>query len=279
MLPHSFQVWAEKDPAAAAAYFRSLPPGELKASGIVKAWAAKDPEAALRWAGQANTFERADLIGTAVASVAGSDVGMAAALISQMEDGVLRDTATASLTTAWVAKDPTAALSWAAALPAGPARDKALADSSSIWAGSDSAAAAAWAAKAPEGSLPLKAYSAIMGVVRRDPAAAYAWINELPEGPAGHAIKNMFSFPRESQVDAVLALTEGKNKARIVEQASTKFFQTGPDQALAWALSLPDVKQRQQMRQFVEAIEPTDQPSFWNQMTLEKKAELLQRLK
>ena len=89
----------------------------------------------------------------------------------------------------------------------------------------------------------------------------------------------MFSFPRESQVDAVLALTEGKNKARIVEQASTKFFQTGPDQALAWALSLPDVKQRQQMRQFVEAIEPTDQPSFWNQMTLKKKAELLQRLK
>ena len=89
----------------------------------------------------------------------------------------------------------------------------------------------------------------------------------------------MFTISREPEATGALALPEGKYKARVVAQASTKFFQSGPDQALAWALSLPDAGQRRQMREIVEKMEPAEQSSTWNGMTKEKKAEILGRLK
>jgi hypothetical protein len=280
LLEKCLEVWAARDPDAAAVYFSSLPPGEMSSAGLVKKWAAKDPESALRWAEQANVHNRSELIEAAVAAVAETDIGKAALLVSGMEDGSLRDKATASLTSTWAAKDPEAALSWATQLPAGPARNKSITDAASGWAYKDVAAAAAWAKTAPAGSLPLQAYSRIIPQLQREnlPAAA-AWINELPEGTATHAVDAMFFFSREPDVVAALALPEGKYKTRMVEKASSRFFQMGPDRALAWILAQPDPALRKQMRQLVEAMEPTPKASTWNAMTREKKAELLLRMK
>ena len=279
LLAKSLEAWAARDPGAAAAYFTTLPPGSVPAVGLVKAWAAKDPESALRWAEQADVPKRAELIGAAVKAVAEADIGKASTLVSGMADGTLRDKATASLTMAWAAKDPLAALTWASSLPGGPARNNSIADAASAWAGKDVAAAAEWARSAPAGSLPPTAYNRIMWVLGRDVSAAYAWVNELPEGPAEHVVDTMFSLPREPEVNAALALPEGKYKARMVEKVSSNFFVRSPDQALAWALALPEAGQRAQMRGVVEGMEPVEQFSSWNGMTKEKKAEILERLK
>ena len=279
LLAKGLEAWAASDPVAAAAYFTTLPPGSVPAHGLVKAWAAKDPESALRWAEQANVPKRADMIAEAIKAVVETDINKASALVSGMEDGILRDKATASLTMAWAKKDPLAALTWASELPGGPARNNSIADAASTWAGNDVKAAAEWAKNAPAGSLPPAAYSRIMWTLGRDVSAAYTWVNELPEGAANHVVDSMFSLPREPEASAALALPDGKYKARMVEKVASNFFVRSPDQALAWALALPEAGQRAQMRGVVEGMEPVEQFSSWNGMTKEKKAEILERLK
>ena len=278
-LEKSLETWASRDPKAAAAFITTLPPGSAPAEGLVKAWAAKDPAAALQWIEQSPSLKKGELIGAAIKAVSESDVKRAAELVSGMADTPLRDKATVGLTQAWALKDPLAALTWAAALPNGPARNNSLVDAASIWSGKDVNAAAEWAKNAPAGSLPPTAYNQIMWHLGRDIPAAYQWLNELPEGPAGHVLNSMSNLPREPQANAALALPEGKYKAQMVEKVSSNFFVRSPDQALAWALGLPDAGQRAQMRQVVEAMEPVEQFSTWNAMTREKKEEILERLK
>lgn len=210
--------------------------------------------------------------------VASADLEKAVSIVSQMEDGVLRDAATASLTRAWAATDPKAAIKWAAELSPGPARNRSLEQTVAAWAKRDITAAAAWVKEAPESTIPVSAYCQIMSHLEEDISLGYTWLNGLPENAAAHAIKTMYTFPGESDVSAVLALPGGEYKELLLNRASTRFFQMRPDQALAWALSLPDPEQRQQVRQTVEGIETAEHTSFWNQITNQRKAELLQRL-
>ena len=233
----------------------------------------------MHWLEQTQVPNHAEMVALAVGVVAESDLGKAASLISGMEDGSLRDKATASLTASWAAKDPGAALAWASQLAPGPGRNNSISHALSLWARKDVNAAAEWAKSAPAGSVPPQAYTIIAQDFGKDLPAVASWMNELPDGPAILALDAMFTFSREQDVTAALALPTGKYKVSIVEKASTTVVQMRPDQALAWALALPDAAQRQQMRKLVEAIEPTEQYSNWNGMNKQKKAEILQRMK
>jgi hypothetical protein len=189
----------------------------------------------------------------AVEAAAKADLPAAVALVTQMPDGGVRDKAIASLASVWAKESPGAALEWIGQLPSGPARDQSLAHTAAAWAGKDAAAAAAWAKEAPEGALPPQAYANIMDALRKDPAAAYAWLNELTGTGAGRAAEHFISGWRDEDVAAAAALPEGPYKSRIVDKAVGGLLRRDPDKALAWALTLPAGSQRDTFLQTLTA--------------------------
>jgi hypothetical protein len=276
----SLAAWAKQDPAAAAAYYAKLPRGEADANGLAKSWAQKDPNAAIQWALLRHPFESGNLIGAILGAAGEKDISQACNLLTQIDDGPLRDNAAAGLMQTWAKQDPKAALTWASQQPAGPTRTAAVSQALNTWREKDLTAAAEFALAAPAGTVPPHAYTDIMYRLRQDPAAAYTWLNKLPDNMAEHTAKAFVQFARsESDVNAMRALPDGKYKNQLVNDATRNYFQAYPDQALTWALASSDASLRQSARQAVEAVEPTAAPTFFNGITADKKAVLLERLK
>jgi hypothetical protein len=246
----------------------------------MKVWAAKDAAAALSWIGTtASPSERGNMTVWAVDAAAKANLPATAALVAQMSDGAVRDKAISSLASVWAEKDPGAALEWIGQLPPGPARNDSLARTAEVWAGKDAAAAAAWAKGVPEGLLPPQAYASIMDTLKKDPAAAYRWLNELPASGGGRAAEHFIGGWRDEDVATAVALPDGPYKAQILDKAVTGILRRDPDKALAWALALPNGPEREAVRQTILATEPVAEARPFNALTASKKQELLQRLK
>ena len=159
-------VWAEKNPAAAASYFKEngLPGGiasdedRNSAAAIAKAWAAQDTAAAWSWVatlpedarGQATAevvtrmaerdpqaalhavqslitdYERAEAMQPLADQWARSAPVVAAAWVSALRDEAQQSYAASGLVTGWMATSPRAASEWVAQLSPGNARDSAI---------------------------------------------------------------------------------------------------------------------------------------------------------
>jgi hypothetical protein len=280
MMPSVLETWAKQDPAAAAEFLTTLTPGQNFGRGLLKEWAGKDATAAFAWIrASAPPSDRSYMTMWAVEAAAKADLPATVAMVTKMADDGVRDNAIASLASVWSKESPRAALEWVAQLPSGPARDQSLIRTAETWAGKDAAAAAAWAKEAPEGALPPQAYANIMDVLRIDPAAAYAWLNELTGAGAGRAAEHFTEGWRDEDVAAAAALPDGPYKSRIVDKAVSGLLRCDPDKALEWALTLPAGPQRDAFRQTLTTAETVAEARPFNALTSAKKQELLQRLK
>jgi hypothetical protein len=182
--------WASLDPAAAAEWAKSLPPGTARAAAleqIALAWSASDSAAAWQLAESlpnepareaamfsllyelsrsdpALAYERANslpespararFIEHAVGNWAASDPQAALAKVRDIPDPALRNASIARLATSWAETDPRAAATLAAdAMDPGAAQNRAVASIVQRWAQQDAAAARQWVDSFPDGPL------------------------------------------------------------------------------------------------------------------------------
>lgn len=273
------QKWVEHDPAAAAAFLKTLPRGQGFGLGMAYQWAKQDPGAALAWiSSNSDPSERGRMMSDVVRAAAKNDLPATAAFVARMPDDAMRDKAQAAVAAAWSEKDPAAAVAWSAQLPPGTARYSALINSVPAWAAKDAAAAATWAKAAPEGSLPAQIYGSIMDSLRSDRTAAYAWLNELPESAAYSAMGHFWGGYTGADVAGVLAFPDGKYKTAILERTVSRYFARDPDNAVAWASSLPAGADRDSVRRALESAPVVTAPEQGNSLTEARKQDLLKRL-
>ncbi len=212
-----FTMWAQTDPAAAAARAMKLTSRDrdMAFSGIAAQWAAKDLQGALAWAqglpdgnakrlatqgvllGMANQDPQAaatyalTLKGTAqqvaMSSVAGvwaqTDFTGALAWSQNLTDPKARERALQSLGSEWTRRDPQGAVAYANSLPPGQAKNNLIYSIASSWANTDSKAALEWVQTLPTGQSRNNAMQSVVSQVSsRDPAEVAAWLEAMPDG-------------------------------------------------------------------------------------------------
>jgi hypothetical protein len=180
--------WAAQDPEAAIAWARSLPETEtsppLLSAGVL-GWADNDLDAAVAWAQQLPPSRQRDqvwgLLGYELARTSPVEaLRLAVELADEPERGRLIDHCLAQ----WASIDVAAAHAWAGAIADTALRDSAQATVATAWAEADPRAAA-WLAV--EGIQPGEHQDrAVVAVLQRwsqmDAAAAHAWLDRFPSG-------------------------------------------------------------------------------------------------
>lgn len=153
------RVWADQDPAAAAAWAAGLEPGmrAFAQNSIIQAMSNKDPVAAADMLGDlvqpgANAADQADLnhltdtASSLISHWVGSDLGAAAEWTTALPENPVKDAAVIQLVSNWHQLDPDAAIEWIDTLPAGTSRDTAVRYMVNFSTGTDPATAFEWAA-------------------------------------------------------------------------------------------------------------------------------------
>jgi hypothetical protein len=122
-----FRVWAKADPAAALPLWRAADEESFAGeSGYhFEQWSSKDPEAALRWAGQNPSLMTGQFISLCMQSLSRRDPQRAVGLLDRMEPAH-RQSAISGLAGHWPAADFASAFTWARGLTNASERDTAL---------------------------------------------------------------------------------------------------------------------------------------------------------
>ncbi|MEO7299678.1 MAG: hypothetical protein ABI042_14010, partial [Verrucomicrobiota bacterium] len=139
-----FNVWADKDPAAAAAKATEALTGQQRSQAyqsIAGVWAAKDPQAALKWAETLGGQDKRNSISSIVSAWAGSDVNSASLWVQNLPEGTTKQQALSTLGSQWSQNDPAAAIAYAQNLPAGTGKNNMLGTVLGQWAQQDATAA------------------------------------------------------------------------------------------------------------------------------------------
>lgn len=175
---------AESDPAGAAAFAGTLPPGAHRTqalSTVGAALAQSDPGGALAWLkGLGSGQERAAAAQSMIWEFGRSHPEQGLELLGLLPEGADRQQLHATLASAWAEHDLEGAVKWARNAPPGPGRDTALDSIASTWAMADPAAAAEFAASLAPGSGPENFAATVAATwAQTDPAAAAAWAKGL----------------------------------------------------------------------------------------------------
>jgi hypothetical protein len=157
---------------------------EQEALDELRAWARKDPEAALSWGQQqTNNAERGEALTDACFQIAQTDPERAVMLAEQFNldnDAVLEN-----LAQQWAAKDLTTAQNWIAAQPSGNQRDALTTGIAFIWSQTEPANAAQFVVQQiPPGSAQDEAAMMVLHQwALVDSSEASAWVQQFPESP------------------------------------------------------------------------------------------------
>lgn len=208
-----FSQWSNADPEAAAAGWLKLPAGQgrLEALGnVAGAWARSDPEAAEAWANKLPGDERARALAAVLPDLARDNPGAAASRLSSLvaspPDGMEKDLANSAsqLAGQWAGDDPSAAATWAAALPDGQSRDEGLKAVAASWSQYDSIATAKWLGTLPAGSSRDAAVQPLIDQVRKtDPTTAFSWAASIgDDNQRLNQLRETLSSWRNSDLDA-----------------------------------------------------------------------------
>ncbi len=207
---------AERDPEAAMEYLKRLPArDENFARGyVMRAWAAKDPEAA-------------------------------AAQLAQMADGegtLMREhSAVYGIATEWARTDPKAALQWALGLDSG-SRRRALPPLLEHWAGLNPREAAAHVQEVVSGEGRVQALDTVAKQwAKSDPRAALVWAHSLPPGErserVGEAIKSWALTAPLEAAEYVSGLKSMKDRNEAVLGLVTSWKNSAPREAAEWLVA------------------------------------------
>lgn len=178
-------AWSEREPQAAASFASaaSLP---LDASRVVaESWAKHDPAAALYWArGLPHQDQRQEALVGCGNELAFHHPQRAIELAIEAGSAPAAEDLLNQAAGAWAAKDPGAAVTWAAAIADTALREKLVTQVATAWADQDPHAASKLVLDSVnDGSL---GDNALVGIVQRialkDMANAREWVDQFPDG-------------------------------------------------------------------------------------------------
>jgi hypothetical protein len=174
--------WFELNPEAAAAWVRTQRDWWIFSS----AWARHAPQSALAEAhAQPRKHWAEDMMKSAVATLAGTDIKAQAALLATLPEDPCRNRVLTDVAREWAVEDSAACFAFARALPPGASRTALLEIAVKAWTARDlSAAMTQLAAILPELPVGVLSSPAVLAVAeaaaRKDPAAALRWAAGLP---------------------------------------------------------------------------------------------------
>ena len=264
-LQSAFTALAQRDPAQAIAKMEGLAGPELAAaiSAIGRAWAAREPAAALAWLAERPASERIDPNRTvggsndalvmAFSTWAQSSQDDARAWADALPAGATRDAVQTQLARTLAERgDPAAATQVLVRL--GRAADpKALKDIAGAWARRDPQAAADWAIAQPPGPAQSSALAGIVGTwANDDPRGVADWLAQFPPGDARDRSVtaflwrsnawNMGTADRIAEFDAWFdRIDDPWRRAQAARSSFWQRKQRDPAAARAWLASLPNV--------------------------------------
>ncbi len=250
--------WAEQNPQAAATALVSAKLGKMSEyymKAVGKAWAASDPAAALRFAGETGGMAGAQLAQAVIAQWGAIDLPAALAHVGGMSDPFLRNRLGLPLMESWAKTDPRAALAWSAENLTGEARNAATGEIVKAMAAQDRHAAAAFLAtleSGPARSMALRKFSDewlgdawMNNGDKAEATAALTWLTALADPAEREAAmvqtvwRLMHRAPDETI--AFLSTPQGAQApAMYFAQAARHLAGKNPESAVHWATQLPE---------------------------------------
>lgn len=203
-LEHQRKLWgliayqfSEADPAGAQAWFKETPASaqrEKAGAEMVKAFAKKDPRAALEWLQDNLQGGRTAGFAYLAEALAEKGVDSAKQLMDAMPPGEQRDGVVKVIAMKWAEKDFKPAIAWVLSLPPDdPGRKQAMQQLSYRWAEKDLAGATAYV---KDQASRMEAINMMWSVsnqfVQKDLAGGFAWADTLPAATKASAYGNFF---------------------------------------------------------------------------------------
>lgn len=258
-----FSVWAETDPAVAAAELMNLPGGKQRDTALrtlAQNWAKNDPHAALAFVRNLPaTSGRRQAMNAVLGEMTTTDPYGAATAALNLK-GFSRLDAVATVSARWAQLDLSGALMWASSLPGTPEKNRALRGLAYQWAREDPLAAAAFAETQPLGKHRNDLISAITSTwSAHDGAAALEWINTLPPGTARKsaltkAIDNVANHDPATAAKWLAALPDESARSGLYDDIARTWARSNPAAAIAWVKTLPSSGQSKASRDIVRNI-------------------------
>lgn len=163
---------AATDPERASTLTSSLEGDSLISANrsIASEWAKKDWAATEAFIDKLPSDQQADVLGSAVESLASSDPEHAAVKALELPEGDARDNAVESVATALARENPAEAAAWVMENGNEQSQTEAMRDVMGNWVSQDSESARVWAVEQPEGALRDSAVSSyILSDTKGDP--------------------------------------------------------------------------------------------------------------
>jgi RNA polymerase sigma factor (sigma-70 family) len=207
--------WAHSDPAAAAAFARTLPNEDPNSAGLSEAerilasdrklanervlqsiiteWSHQDPKAALKSVEQFPDSNQGTHLNTALRTWAKSNPQEAARYVAaDMASGDLQMSAAAAVASVWATSDPLTAAEWVIRFPDGSVKERAMSGLVSSWAASDVSKAENWLSSQTANQIPAETIASFVAAASKSaPAVAANWSERLPPGAQQDALVNL----------------------------------------------------------------------------------------
>lgn len=238
---------------------------EAFATALLREWALKDPQAALRAcgglaAGELKTMGYAAALGGwACDSPAESAEWSVRHLV-----GSNRRSAIGEVARVWAQSAPEAAASWALSQQGSAAGRTAIQEVMRYWAGNDPEAGAEWAVKQPAGPFQQAALEAVMTEwADQFPEKAAEWVMKTP-GAAGFAPEVAGQWAKADPGAAAEWASGIKDKSlrsELLPVITTTWAASDPQAAMAWVANVQDVAERLAGQEGIARAWADDDPS------------------
>ncbi len=273
-----FDSFARENPATAAARLALVPAGPARENALralAGVWLRADAPAALAWAQQLPSADRAPALESALHELARTeplqvielaqisltgpllertlflalqkltltDPAAAAGLVPLLPAGDTQTRVALDVARALAAKNPAAALDFIAQLPSGSASTLALNNVLTSWVATAPAAAAQYVAALPPSPAQDAAAAHLAGLLAREPANALAWAQSLSAATA-----------REAALVSLASAWAQADPAAATRWASTQVVGAAATPALTGALSYWALAHAAAARDFVASL-------------------------
>lgn len=249
----SFSGSSREGRALAMSWIQTEAPPAARARlgpGLVETIAAVDPAGALAWAQKnLSSAPLAEATSKVVSRLFVSDPEQARKMVESLPPGNLLHQAAAEVATAWMTKDPIAAVTWWMDQVEPSEADKSWGNGTAwklanTWAKADSDSLRSFIQDPASRPLPdILVSAAVREWMEKDATGTLDWLAAVPENRRGEAVETAFSeLARDNPVSAAAEFEKRStigtpdaagNVARI-------WFRTDPAAAIGWAASLPE---------------------------------------
>jgi plasmid stabilization system protein ParE len=232
---------------AAAASIGDLVDRGAYLKGVIGAWAAENPRAAVAYLATLNLSSRVSLVPHAVSIWAEQDPATAEGWVIGLSNGEVKDQAVESLYRSWAVRDPGTAAARSLALADESSRFRALAAVVKEWSANDLAAVGRWASELKDPNLKDFATMAVADEMSlRAPKEAMRWASDhLAKDPQANpaiislvASKAGFESPQET-FDWLKSVRPSPEAASSLAGVATYLAEEDPEFAWKGFAALP----------------------------------------